>query len=632
MADGNANRRAKDSGASSLRLTIRLLRRVKDHRGILIATFCTMIIAALAETAPIALAKVCVAVIFDGGDGVPSGIQQWFASSGMQVADWFGVEVAQPRIAALWFIVASVVVLGLVTAFATYANTFFGRYMGALIVADLRCSLMRKILDLPVAFYTRRKIGDLVSRFSTDVQITYTAVKVFLTILVLQPIILTFALTAAFVLNWRLALTATVGLPLLIWPVAWIGKRVRKRSQRSLKSLGESMESVNQALSGLRVIKAFRAEDMEDERYRDVNRRWLRRQSALIRAKASGRGLMDAVYGLTLASALGLGGYLVIVGKWDLDSETFAAFFVALATAYRPLKRLAKAYNDWQESMAAAGRVFDVLDTENDVPDKEDAVDIGAIQSGIEFRDVSFAYRSEDEPPTDVLRNLSFSVPAGQTVALVGPSGAGKSTVADLIFRFHQQDTGEILVDGLPIEDIRRDALLRQMAVVSQRPFLFNTTVGENIAYGRRDASQDEIVEAAKAAHIHDLIKTLPNGYDTVVGERGASLSGGQLQRVTIARAILRDASFLLLDEATSSLDTESERAVQSALENLLEGRTALVIAHRLSTIEHADHILVIDAGRIVEEGTHESLVAAEGMYASLYRSEPKQQSDKSHE
>ncbi len=622
MAEQGKNQRKDGEGAQPLALTFRLLRRVKKHRGMLIATLLTMIIAAVAETAPIALAKVCVGVIFDAGTGDPSEIQRWFSDTGMIIAGWLGIELSQPRLAALALIVVSVVILGLVTALATYTNTFFGRYLGALIVADLRCSLMRKILDLPVAFYTRRKMGDLVSRFSTDVQITYTAVNVFLMILVLQPIILVFALTAAFVLNWRLALTATVILPLLIWPVAWIGKKVRKRSRRSLTSLGESMESVNQALSGLRVIKAFRAEDIEDERYRDVNRRWLRRQAALIRAKASGRGLMDAVYGLTLASALGLGGYLVIVGKWDLDSETFAAFFVALATVYRPLKRLAKAYNDWQESMAAAGRVFDVLDSDAEVPDREDATDIGVIEKGIEFRDVCFAYRDDDEPPSQVLRNLSFRIPAGQTVALVGPSGAGKSTVADLIFRFHRQDSGEILVDGQSIDGIRREALLSQMAVVSQRPFLFNTTVGENIAYGRRDATPEEVIDAAKAAHIHDLIESLPDRYDTVVGERGASLSGGQLQRVTIARAILRDASFLLLDEATSSLDTESERSVQTALQNLLKGRTALVIAHRLSTIEDADHILVIDGGQIVEEGTHEALLKGAGMYASLYRNE----------
>lgn len=623
MGNKGDKKREKLPGDKSLQLTLRLLRRVKEHRGILFATLATMIIAAVAETAPIALAKVCVGVIFDSGINEPSGLQQWFTEAGNSTSGWFGLTLPDPRLAALWFIVTAVVVLGLVTALATFANTFFGRYMAALVVADLRCGLMRKILDLPVAFYTRRKIGDLVSRFSTDVQITYTAVNVFLMILVLQPIILLFAVTAAFILNWRLALTSIVILPLVILPIAMIGRKVRKRSRRSLVSLGESMEAVNQALSGLRVIKAFHAEDLEDERYRDVNRRWLRRQAALIRAKATGRGLMDGVYSLTMALALGLGGYLVITGKWDLDNETFAAFFVALATIYRPLKRLAKAYNDWQESMAAADRVFHVLDTAPEPADRPDAVSIGPITEGLKFEAVSFAYRGENEPAAEVLHELSFEIPAGKTVALVGPSGAGKSTVADLIFRFHHPDSGEILVDGVPIADIQRDSLLQQMAVVSQRPFLFNTTITENIAYGRRGASMEEIRDAARAAHIHDLIETLPEGYETVVGERGASLSGGQLQRVTIARAILRDASFLLLDEATSSLDTESERSVQKALSNLLEGRTALVIAHRLSTIEAADHILVINEGRIVEEGNHASLLDAGGMYSRLYRNEP---------
>ena len=606
----------------SLALTMRLLRRIKGHGVTMVAALGAMILAAFAEIAPIGLAKAAIDVLFPAAGNEGSALQVWCAEAGRALAESFGYGLEEVRPAALAFITVALILLGLVSAVATYANTYFGRYLSALIVVDLRCSLMDRILELPVAFYTRRKVGDLVSRFSTDVQITYNAVRIFLLILVLQPLIFLMALLVAFSLNWRLTLVTLVVGPLIVFPLAMIGKKVRRRSRQSLVSLGESMEAINQALSGLRVIKAFRAEELESQRYREVNRRWLRRQSSLIRAKAAGRGIMDVVYGITLALIMGAGGWLTIEGRWGLDASTFMSFLIAMATAYRPLRRISIAYNDWQESMAATARVFEIIDRDVASPDAPGAVAIGPIRQSIVFDDVSFSYTDDDGTCVPVLHDLSFEIPSGQTVALVGPSGAGKSTIADLLFRFHEPSQGRIIFDGQPASQITRASLLGQMAVVSQRPFLFNTTILENIAYGRPDASREEIEAAAKAAHIHDLILGLPDGYDTLVGERGASLSGGQLQRVTIARAILKDASFLILDEATSSLDTESERAVQDALRNLLKGRTALVIAHRLSTIVDADKIIVIEDGRLIEEGRHQNLLEAGGLYARLYQSQ----------
>ena len=590
---------------------------------VLVAAVIATLLAALSGTAPIVLAKAAVGVVFvDEAAGEPSGLTDWFTDAGIWWVGVLGMDGGDPRLAALGFIVLMVLFVGFLNAASTYASAYFGCYMAALVVKDLRCALMRRVLAMQVKWFTERKVGDIMSRFATDVEHAYVGIKIFLTVMLLQPLTLLFATTAAFVLNWRLALASTIILPVLAVPLLMIGRKVRRHSRKSLVSLGEAAETVNQALSGLRVIKAFGAEGHEDKRYREVNDRWLKRQMALTRARASSRGLIGLVYALSLGVALAMGGYLVITGEWGLDSETFGAFLVALATMYRPLRRLTKGYNQWQGSMAAAQRVFEVLDARDDTEGLGGDVVAGPIRQGIVFEDVSFSYRDDEEPETRVLSNVSFEIPAGKTVALVGPSGAGKSTIADLIFRFRQPDDGRVLVDGVPIEDLRADSLLEQLAIVSQRPFVFNATIRENIAYARPDATLEDVEAAARAAQVHDLIASLPDGYDSLVGERGATLSGGQLQRVTIARAILKDASFLLLDEATSSLDAESERAVQIALKNLLRGKTTLVIAHRLSTIVDTDLILVIDGGRIVEQGTHASLIENEGTYARLYRAQ----------
>lgn len=618
----------KPPDADRRRLTLRLLRRTGRYRGILAVAFVMMLVAGSTEMAPILLAKVFVGqVLLDPGDGAaPRGdrFDLWVAGVARSAADALGVDgaAADPRLVIAGLVAAAMVVLSVLAAVSTYANEFIAKYLASLVVKDLRVDLLARVVRWPCSRFSKRKIGDLVSRFSNDTTTAFQTINIFISEILLQPFILVFTAAGAILLNWRLALASLLTFPIVVWPVLRLGRRVHVRSRKTLVSLGETMESVGQTLSGLRVVKAFRMEDEEVRDFERVNDDWLRRQVSLVKAKALGRSVMDLVWGFVLAILLLGGSWLVVTGTWGLTPADFVGFLVAIVSVYRPLKRLSVAYNTWQASLAAAARVFEVLDTAGEPADPPDAVRIGPIRQGIVFDDVGFAYADPEDPSSPdvpVLDGFRLTIPARSTIALVGPSGAGKTTVADLLLRFHEPGRGRILVDGIPLRRVSRESLLAQVALVGQHPFLFNTTVRENIAYGRPGATRDEIEAAAQAACIHDEILRLPHGYDTVVGERGASLSGGQLQRITIARAILKDASLLVLDEATSSLDGRSERAVQTALENLLRGRTALVIAHRLSTVARADRICVMEDGRIVEEGSHDGLLARGGTYHRLY-------------
>ncbi|HGY92976.1 MAG TPA: ABC transporter ATP-binding protein [Planctomycetes bacterium] len=598
----------------------RLFGFVAHRRRDMALVLAVVLVSGVAETAPIAIAKVFVEQVLIGqGEAGGDDLGVLFVKGGQALLDAVGSATEDTRIAALVLTLLLLLVVGVVGAFASYARIYLGRRLSAAVVSDLRSAFVRQIMALPLSFYGRRKTGDLISRFANDIQLTYRGVSLVLLVALPQPVVIVGAACAALWLNARLALASFLLLPVLAALAVLVGRRIRKRSAKSLASLGDSLEAMSQTLSGLRVIKAFQAEEEALGRFERVNHRWFRRQVAVGTSKATARAVLELVYAITLVGVMGLGGYLVIEGTWGLNAGTFLSFLLALATMYRPIRRLGRAYGEIQEAGSAAGRIFEVLDAPGEPQDRPSAEDIGPIREGLRFDRVSFSYEDGDDGPVDVLHEVSFDVPAGKTVALVGPSGAGKSTLADLILRFHSPRAGRILVDGVPLDTIRRESFLRQVAVVEQSPFLFNATVRENIAYGRPDVTQEDIERAARLAHIHEDILGLPDGYDTILGERGETLSGGQRQRITIARAILKGASLLLLDEATSSLDSASERAVQAALEELLKGRTALVIAHRMSTIEHADHIVVLEGGRVVEQGSPEILLKQGGLFAHLY-------------
>jgi subfamily B ATP-binding cassette protein MsbA len=481
------------------------------------------------------------------------------------------------------------------------------------VINAIRERVCGHLLSLSLRFYHRQRIGDLYSRLTNDIQRTQDSLN-FLFGDIFEDAFRIAACTALCIAtSWRLSAISLLAIPAVIVPLQVFARKLRKSAKKRQISQADVTEAMQQMLTGMRIVKAFHAEQHEAETFHNHNETFIRKALRVVRMKALARGFSELINHL-VAVALLVGGVFFVARK-AIGMDELMTFLAALMSMYAPSKKLIRAYTSMQESLAGLDRIEELLEVENDTPDAPGAKPLPPVRGDVRIVGVSFRYGAEP-----VLKDISIEARAGEVIGIAGPSGAGKSTLVDLIARFYDPDEGRIEIDGHDIRGVTRASLLRHMAMVTQDPFLFNDTVIENVRYGRRDASLAEVEAACRAAGVHDVIAALPQGYETVVGERGVTLSGGQRQRITIARALLRDPRILLLDEATSALDSESEKLVQEALERLMAGRTTFVVAHRLSTIVGADRIVVLDRGRVVEEGRHDDLVRRGGLYAKLWR------------
>jgi subfamily B ATP-binding cassette protein MsbA len=519
---------------------------------------------------------------------------------------------AQKNLSALrvlpWVIVGTFLFRGLVN----FGSAYLIEYVGQRIVADLRNALNSHLQSLSLSFFHRTPTGTILSRVTNDTTLVREALTQSSASMMKDATTLLALIVVAFMKDWFLALLAFIVFPVSILPLMGVYKKVRTSSRRGQGSLGNLTALLQETIQGNRVVKAFGMEEYERERFASENQRLFRHSMKAGRLRAFVPPMVELVAACGIAAVVWYGGASVISG--ERTQGAFVAFLTAMMLLYEPFKHLTRTNAAIQNGLAAAERLFEVLDEHNDVTNRPDADILKGIQHGLRFENVSFRYLDDW-----VLRHINLEVCAGEVVALVGPSGGGKSTLSDLIPRFYDVNEGQVLIDGKDIRDVTLQSLREQIAVVTQFTFLFNDSVRNNIAYGAPERPLEEVIAAAKAANAHDFIMALPQGYDTIIGELGVRLSGGQRQRLAIARALLKNAPILILDEATSSLDTESERLVQDAIEQLMVGRTVLVIAHRLSTIQRADRILVLVDGQIVEEGRHEELLIHNAQYRRLY-------------
>ena len=494
----------------------------------------------------------------------------------------------------------------------SFFHTYQMHYIGLRIVTRLRDQLFRHLQQQPHAFFDREATGVLMSRVVYDVLLLQDSVSRVITSFFKDSFTLIGLTAVIFYQDWQLALIALLIFPPAAYIIVRFGRRLRGLARESQKSVARLNQLLQENFTGQRIVKAFAREDFEAERFKSANEHFRRVQMKLRIMRELSSPVMELLGTVGMAVIISYGGYHVIQGT--TTPGTFFSFLAALLMLYAPIRGLSSAQNSIQEALAAAQRVFSMLDLEPGIMDRAGARVLPPLSRNIVYRHVSFSYGGNT-----VLTDIDFTVTKGDMVALVGPSGAGKTTLLNLLPRFYEVTAGTILVDGVDLREVSLASLRAQIGVVTQQTILFNETVRYNVAYGRLDATEAEIIQAIRAAHAYDFVMALPQGLDTVIGEQGIRLSGGERQRLAIARALLKDPPILILDEATSSLDSESEREVQQALDRLIEGRTTLVIAHRLSTVRHAHRLVVVDGGRIVETGTHDELLRVDGLYKRLY-------------
>ncbi len=512
----------------------------------------------------------------------------------------------------LVLVIGLVLVLFLLKNFFNYAAMYYITFLRNGVLKDLRNQMYQKITRLPISYYSEKRKGDVIARITSDVlEIQHSFLSI-LELIVREPLTILFTILIMFGISTKLTLFVFIFIPIAGAIISRIGKSLKKKSDRVQKEQGEFLSIVEETLGGLRVIKAFNAESRFFKTFSTSTGRFFQFSNKLLNRQNLASPTGEFLGILVIGVLLWFGGKMVLIDK-TLDASSFIAYMGLAYNILTPAKAISKASFGVKKGNAAAERVLEILETENPIVDKKDAQNKSTFEKDISIENISFKYEDDF-----VLKNFNLNVPKGNTVALVGQSGSGKSTIANLVTRFYDVNEGEIKIDGTNIKDISKKSLRGLMGLVTQDSILFNDTVKGNISMGKENASDEEIIEAAKIANAHDFIMDLPNGYDTNIGDSGNKLSGGQKQRLSIARAVLKNPPIMILDEATSALDTESERLVQDALEKMMRNRTSIVIAHRLSTIQNADTIVVLQKGEIVEQGPHIELIEKNGVYKKL--------------
>ncbi|EID73065.1 ABC transporter ATP-binding protein [Imtechella halotolerans] len=513
---------------------------------------------------------------------------------------------------ALVLVIALVIFLFLLKNIFNYLAMFFITFLRNGVLKDIRNKLYAKITELPISYYSEKRKGDIMARITSDVLEIQHSILSILELIVREPLTIVFTILVMFGISTKLTLFVFIFIPISGIIISRIGKTLKRKSDKVQKESGEFLSIVEETLGGLRIVKAFNAEKLFIDKFQHSTNRFFRFSNSLLNRQNLASPTSEFLGILIIAVLLWFGGSMVLIEK-TLNASEFIAYMGLAYNILTPAKAISKAVYGVRKGDAAAARVMEVLETENTIKDSPNAIDKASFESAINLTNVSFKYEDEF-----VLKNFSLQIPKGKTVALVGQSGSGKSTIANLITRFYDVNEGTIDIDGVNIKQISKTSLRSLMGIVSQDSILFNDTVANNIRLGKPNATEEELIEATQIANAYEFIKELPDEMQTNIGDSGGKLSGGQKQRLSIARAVLKNPPIMILDEATSALDTESEKLVQTALENMMKNRTSIVIAHRLSTIQNADLIVVMQKGEIVEQGTHNELLALKGSYHKL--------------